>query len=461
MTYFFIGVAGSGMSALAQFLAMQGHKVLGSDRLFTQQPEHPIIKQLQKTGIETYQQGQAQIPNNATVIVSTAIEETVPEYKQAVEKKLTILHRTDLLKQITTQYRTIAVTGTSGKSTTTAMIFHILQYAGLEPSLITGAPLIHLQNKGLIGNAWFGKGEWLVIEADESDGTATKYHPEIGVLLNLDLDHKSRDEIKKIFEQFAANSGKLVINKDDVVLAHIKHPKQTSFCVNSHTPCTDKPNCNFCASDIKMKWTGLEFKINDLPVKLPLLGLHNAQNAVAAVAAATLAGIEIQTATKALEKFHGIFRRMQVIYRGIDFSVIDDFAHNPAKIKSALQSAQQLSNQVIAWFQPHGFSPLKLWGDELVNVLVQTLREQDIFVMSKVYYAGGTAPKDVCARDYIEKLKQAGKKAFFIENRKHLPDFIKPNAQPPTVVLLMGARDPMLDIFANYVSNYVIYFDGV
>ncbi len=461
MTYFFIGVAGTGMSALAQFLAMKGHNVSGSDRLFTMEPQHPIIKQLQAAGIQTFPQGKAPIPDNATVIISSAIEPSVPEYKQALDKKLKILHRTDLLSQIIQNYNTIAVTGTSGKSTTTGMIFHILKHNGLNPSLITGAPLIELKAKGLIGNAFAGDGNWLVFEADESDGTATKYKTNAGVILNLDLDHKKPQEIFQIFQKFADNTQTAIINASDSKLRDIHHDHKITFCLQPGGSTHKINSCQFQGSDISMDWSGLNFKINQHQAHLPIIGLHNAENALAAGAAATAANIRPSNAIAALSSFRGIFRRMQIIYRGIDFTVIDDFAHNPAKIKSAITSVQTLAPQIIAWFQPHGFSPLKLWGDALVQTLAQILRPNDIFIFSPVYYAGGTAPHDVCARDYAEKLKKSGKNAFFLRNRRQLPDFIRQLAKPPTIILLMGARDPMLDYFANYVSNYVIYFDGI
>ncbi len=451
MTYFFIGVAGAGMSALAQFLAMQGHSVSGSDRLFVKEPSHPVRKLLANAGITTYEQGKANIPGDATVVISTAIEPTVPEYAWALEKHLTILHRTDLLRQITLQYDTIAVSGTSGKSTTVAMIFHILQQAGLEPSVINGAPLISLQSKNIIGNAWVGKSRWLVIEADESDGTLVKYEPHTGLILNIDLDHSTMDELMRIFSRFATNCKHLSVNLSDKYARTLSRNPEYDFCWEQ--------DCGFSGKNCKVSWQGTAFEINGLAANIPQIGCHNAQNATAAIAAAKTAGVDIKTAIEALKTFRGIHRRMQVIYRGINFSVIDDYAHNPAKITAAIRTAQQLAPQVIAWFQPHGFSPLKLFGERLVESVSQILRDNDIFVMSKVYYAGGTAPKEVCARDYVQLMRKAGANAFFLENRRNLPDFIKNHAKPPTVVLLMGARDPMLDFFANYVSNYVIYFD--
>ena len=452
-TFFFIGVAGAGMSALAQFLALGGKKVLGSDRLFVQEPQHPIIKQLEKAGIKLFPQGQGQIPDDAIVIVSTAIEESVPEMHQAREKNLTIIHRSDLLQAITERFKTIAVSGTAGKSTTTAMIFHILEKNGLSPSLITGAPLISIQSRGYIGNARIGKGDYLVIEADESDGSLVKYHPETGLILNVDIDHKALDELIHIFNTFADNSHTLITNATDTIASQFSRGQQYDFCWEKQ--------CGFSGSNFSMDWQGISFTLNGLPVNIPLLGKHNAMNALAAIAASTCAGVSTQKAIQALETFRGIARRMQIIYRGINFSIIDDYAHNPSKIRASIETAQHLGNQVIAWFQPHGFSPLKLWGNELVKTIASTMRPQDIFVMSRVYYAGGTAPKDVNPQDYIKQMKDQGVNAYYLELRKALPDLIREKARPHTVVLLMGARDPLLDYFANFVSNSVIYFDDL
>ncbi len=451
--FFFIGVAGAGMSAIAQFLSFQGKQVLGSDRLFVQEPQHPVVKQLKKAGIKLFPQGQGQIPTDALVVVSTAIEKDVPEYSQAVDKGLEIIHRTDLLKDITDHYHTIAVAGTAGKSTTTAMIFHILSQAGMDPSLITGAPLISLQSKGYVGNSWHGHGKWLVIEADESDGTLVKYQPQIGLVLNIDLDHKSMAELLQIFSTFAHNTRRVIVNRSDKHAASLSRGGEYDFCRGA--------GCAFSLSGLSMSWKGVEFTLRGRRVSISQLGLHNALNATAAISAAVAAGVPFDQAVEFISSFRGIARRMQVIYRGVNVSIIDDYAHNPSKVKAAIETAQQLAPQVIAWFQPHGFSPLKLWGGQLVETVVSLLRENDIFVMSPVYYAGGTAPRDVCARDYIDMIRRAGKKAYFLDQRKALPDLIKEKAQPPTVVLLMGARDPLLDYFANYVSNQVVYFEDM
>lgn len=189
-SYFFIGVAGVGMSAIAQYLVGRGVEVRGSDRQFGEflagKCEKPkVMAQLEECGVKCFaQNGSGVVAGLDAVVVSTAIEDTNPDLKRAKELSIPVMHRSEMLAKISKETRTIAVSGTSGKSTVTAMIYHILEYAGLQPSVMTGAGLVNLQAQGKIGNAVSGKGEWLVVEADESDGTLVRYEPEIGLILS-------------------------------------------------------------------------------------------------------------------------------------------------------------------------------------------------------------------------------------------------------------------------------------
>src|SRR5262250_2676149 len=194
---FFIGIAGSGMSALAQYLAGIGKNISGSDRFFVADQPNETKDKLRAQGIQCFAQDGSGIGSETDLIIaSTAVEETNVEIQKAQTLNIAILLRSELLTLISNTKKTIAVGGTSGKSTTTAMLFDILDHAGLKPSIISGAGLVRLQKKGKIGNAYVGNGEWLVIEADESDGSIVNYHPEVGVLLNIDKDHKEIDELK-------------------------------------------------------------------------------------------------------------------------------------------------------------------------------------------------------------------------------------------------------------------------
>ena len=200
---FFIGIAGTGMSAIAQYLAGNGMQVSGSDRYFTPETPNETRTQLEAEGIRCYQQDGSGISSDTDlVVVSTAIEDTVYEVQKAKQSGIPILKRSDVLAMISDSKKTIAVGGTSGKSTVSAMIFDILEHAGFKASIISGAGLTSLINRGKIGNAIAGSGEWLVIEADESDGSIVKYHPHTGILLNIDKDHQEIDELLHLFGEF-------------------------------------------------------------------------------------------------------------------------------------------------------------------------------------------------------------------------------------------------------------------
>ena len=188
---FFIGIAGSGMSAIAQYLKGIGKDVSGSDRFFKENEPNDTKEKLEAEGILCFpQNGEGITETTDLVVVSAAVEDTVVEVQKAKQLNIPIIKRSELLALIAASKKTIAVGGTSGKSTTSAMLFDILEFAGLQPSIISGAGLVSIIKKGKIGNAKVGAGEWLVIEADESDGSIVQYKPEIGLLLNVEKDHQ-------------------------------------------------------------------------------------------------------------------------------------------------------------------------------------------------------------------------------------------------------------------------------
>ena len=234
---FFVGIAGTGMSAIAQYLCGCGKTVSGSDRLFASGSKSTLQQQFEDMGITCAVQDGSGIDESIDlVVVSTAIEESNVEYQKALQLGIPIAKRSAVLAAISDQTKTIAVGGTSGKSTTTAMIFHILNQAGLQPSLITGAGLTELQEQGLPGNAYKGQGEWLVIEADESDGSIVGYHPEISVVLNVERDHKEADELLDLFSTFKENTnGVFIVNADNELAASLSLLKDYDFSATPNT----------------------------------------------------------------------------------------------------------------------------------------------------------------------------------------------------------------------------------
>lgn len=445
--YFFIGVAGTGMSAIAQYLTGIGKTVAGSDRQFAQSDKGVREQQLNNEYISTFGQDASGITEQTEVcVVSTAIEESNVEYQKAISLHIPIVHRADLLAAICRTKKAVAVSGTSGKSTTSAMIYHIMEQVGKPISFIGGAGLVSLQKKGKIGNAIAANSDWLVIEADESDGSLVKYEPEIGIILNIDKDHKELDELEKIFATFKTNiRGKLIVNQS--------HIRSKAFSVNPNFDFGVEQECGFNATDFQVQGFSIRFKINQVPFDVPVLGKHNMENATAAVAACFQMGVEIKEAAAALSSYQGIHRRHQLIGKPHGVYVIDDYAHNPAKLAASIKACQFTGSKLIVWFQPHGFQPTRFLRNEFVGEIVKALREQDEIWMSEIYYAGGTVTKDISANDLITDIKKTHKNAFFVENRVDLAEKVKTRLNSGDVLLLTGARDPSLEEFAKFIVD--------
>ncbi len=442
---FFIGIAGTGMSAIAQYLNGVGKSIAGSDREFGRSESNATQVQFEQIGLKCFPQDGSGITNETElVVVSTAIEESNIEFQKAVELGIPIIKRSALLADICASKKTIAVGGTSGKSTTTAMIFHILQECGKEPSLITGAGLSSIQEKGLPGNAWVGAGEWLVIEADESDGSIVGYKPYISLLLNIDRDHKEFDELMQLFSTFKKNTtGHFIVNQDDALARSLSDNESNDFGTNGkgHYQGENFSQEGFC----------IKFNVLNTNFHLDAIGKHNMQNALAAIASVSFAGVSLIQASKALNTFKGIYRRTQLVAVVNGINIVDDFAHNPAEVAAAIGACQNISDRVFAWFQPHGYGPLRFMHAELAEKLIETLRESDVVLLSDVYFAGGTVQKGINS-DIVTDAVSPYKKALFVPDRKELSCRLKPLLTAGDTVLLMGARDPYLADFAKKLA---------
>lgn len=449
---FFIGVAGSGMSALAQYLQGIGKNVSGSDRYFKAGEFNETKEKLEAEGIACFLQDGSGINDETDlVVVSTAIEDTVFEVQKAKQLKIPIIKRSELLALIAASKKTIAVGGTSGKSTTTAMLYAIMEHAGLNPSIISGAGLTSIIKEGKIGNAKVGKGEWLVIEADESDGSIVQYKPAIGLLLNIDKDHKEIDALMEIFTVFKNNSKLFVVNQSHPLAKKLSQSPDHDFSID------EKP-AKFRGRNFQQNGLTIQFVI-DLPITIGTLftihalGKHNMENATAAASVANLIGVDPETCAEALKTYEGIYRRNQVYGEKNGVWLIDDYAHNPVKCAAAIKACQPVAPKVIAWFQPHGYAPTKFLRNDFVEEIANALRSQDEIWMSEIFYAGGTTTKDISSSDLINDLEAKGAKAFFIENRDDLVPAIRSHFTDDCVLLLMGARDPSLENFAASVWN--------
>lgn len=443
---FFIGVAGVGMSAIAQYLAGVNKKVSGSDRYFKEGEFNDIKEKLEDAGISCFlQNGDGITSETDLVVVSTAIEDSVYEVQKAKELNIQIIKRSALLALIAKSKRTIAIGGTSGKSTTSAMLFNILEYAGLQPSIISGAGLVSIMKENKIGNAKVGNGEWLVIEADESDGSIVQYHPEIGLLLNVDKDHQEIDELMTIFDIFKNNSKKFIVNQSNRLAKQLSQNITQDFAVDENS------EAGYIAYDFKQDGFNIKYTILNKPFSINTIGKHNMENALAAIAVANQIGVNLETCAAALKNYEGIYRRTQVLGNKHGIWVIDDYAHNPVKCAAAIKACQPVADKVVAWFQPHGYGPTRFLKADFVNEISAALRAQDEIWMSEIYYAGGTAIKDISANDLISDIKALGKQAFFVEDRSRFLETVRPHLSENSVLLLMGARDPGLEAFSKSV----------
>ena len=463
--FHYAGVGGSGMSALAQFQVMLGGRASGSDRSFDQGGRDEAKAQLERLGVTLYAQDGSGVraPGCAALVVSTAVEDTVPDVAAAKAVGLPILHRSELLARFVREHRTIAVSGTSGKSTVVAMAFEALRGAGRDPSVITGGDLEALRAEGLWGNAWHG-GELLAVEADESDGSLVRYEPAIAVVLNLQRDHKPEADVLAMFETFVQRTREAVVLGDDaalaplVALARARRLPVVTFGLGpgAHVR-PDDGSLDVGASESTFAVGGVRFT-------LPAPGRHNVENALAAIAACGVAGVPTAELVQGLAGFRGVGRRFQVVGAARGVEVVDDFAHNPAKITAAIETARTRvfargagletgPGRVLAVYQPHGYGPTRFLRADLVAAFAQALGPTDLAWWLEVFYAGGTTTKDFSSADIVEDLAGAGlgSRARFATSREALVAELAREARPGDLVLIMGARDPSLTELARAI----------
>ncbi len=429
----FAGILGSGMSAIAQYCAWNGIAVTGSDRLLDSPDVRDARDKLAALGCLLFaQDGSAVRRGTDALVVSTAIEETNPDVAAARSAGVPIVHRSDVLAAAVESKTTVAVAGTSGKSTVTAMIWEFLDACGKSPSLISGAGLVRLEKRGLIGNAFKGDSDILVIEADESDGTCAKYKPYLTVFLNVSKDHKPVAETLALFSTLARQSSVAVTNADDPLLLPLGAARSFGMA-GDFAP--DKVLS--VAPDVSFLRAGVTYS-------LPLPGVHNLSNLLAALCVCDLLGCDGPGLSRAAAGYLGVQRRFSVAQLACGIRVIDDYAHNPEKIRAALAAAHLFSGRVLAVFQPHGFGPTRFLKDEFVAMFARELTKGDVLFLLPIYYAGGTAQKDISSDEIAGLVRTAGRTVIAPHDRGELVALIKQHAAPGDTVLMMGARDPSL-----------------
>ena len=438
----FVGIGGIGMSGLSLIMRGKGFKIQGSDISLNKN-----IERLKKEKIKIFIGQKKQNLKKATiVVVSSAIKKNNPEIIEAKRKNLPIITRGKMLAHIVSLSKNIVVAGSHGKTTTTSLVTSIFQKTKLDPTIINGGVINSIQN-----TAKLGKSEWSILEADESDGSFVHIPPTYSIITNIDREHmdfyKSIDDLKNYFIQFiekVPSFGKSFICIDDKINNDLvkKLKSQNFYTYGIH------PNSNFLIKNIKLnkKFTEFDLMIN-LPnkkkkyikkLKIPLLGIHNIRNSVAAAAVALTVGISIQDIKNGLLNFKGVQRRFNRIfsYNNIDF--YDDYAHHPTEIKVVLEGVNKVYKgyDKVCIFQPHRISRLR----DLRKEFSFAFQNADTVVLCPIYAAG---EKIKLGFNYLnfakEIIKNSKVKLFLVNDNYELAKFLKKNMYGNKIVIGMGA----------------------
>jgi len=454
MNYYFCGIGGIGMSSIAQFFVNKGHQVSGSDRSFDLNENQQIKQNLQDLGIKIYPQDASGITSDIDFfITSTAVEAQIPDVQKAKELGLKIKRRAEMLAEILHSYTGIAIGGTSGKTTITAMVGHILSVCEKSPTIINGGILNNTYTANAKpSNFIMGTGDFCVIESDESDGTIELYNPAVGVVSNISLDHKPLEELRPLFKDFIKRCKiGCVLNADcnETLALKSEHPNTITFS------CNKASNATFIATEIQPTSMGSTFKVNGKSAVLNVLGKHNVENALAAIGAVHLVGISLQDAIDALATFAGTKRRLEKIGQANDILVFDDYAHNPEKVGASIRTLHQENHQLWVVFQPHGFAPTRMMKDGFIEAFTKELGLNDTVIFPEIFYQGGTVAKDISAKDLSDALVANKKNAFFFADRTKIPEFIAQRATSGDRIVIMGARDNTLTQLAKDILNQI------
>lgn len=448
--YFFCGIGGSGMMPLAAIVRARGGRVEGSDRALDQGRTGAKFDYLRSLGIELHRQDGSGVTRASQIVVtSAAVEETVPDIVAARALGASRLSRAELLSQLFNASETpIGVAGTSGKSTTTAMIGWILHRAGKAPTVMNGAVMKNFVSADSpFASSIIGDGPAFVSEVDESDGSIAMYTPDIAVLNNIALDHKSMDELRTLFGGFVDRARIAVLNLDNAETSHLADQLQDRAITYS----IDDPSADLFAQNIQPEQFGVSFEIlgAGAAVRLHMPGRHNVSNALAAVAAATACGVSLDEAASALCEFAGVRRRLELVGAANGITVIDDFAHNPDKIAASLRTLHEFPGRLLIMFQPHGFGPLKKMRNEFAECFVDGLDTVDWLLMPEPAYFGGTVDRSVSSADLAADIAAQGRHAEALSDREICAARLLDLAAAGDRIIVMGARDDTLSIFAG------------
>ena len=432
------GVAGVGMSALAQALRWTHGRVTGSDRYFDQGLDLSIFDALRSAGVELVKQdGAAVRAGTEAVVYSTAIEEGNPDFIAAKKAGVPLKHRAAVLAELAKGHTVLAVAGTAGKTTTTGMLGWTLEQLGADPTVVNGGALVDWADARHVGNVRRGgvDSPW-VVEVDESDRSLLRFFPEWSVLTNISQDHFTLEEVQALFRTYAGQVRQGLVCGEGV--AGVLGVQQAKVVEGMGRP--EKTENGFAVA-----WRGQQ-----LEVRQP--GAHNAWNALMAAELCAQLGHDPRKIADALARFGGIQRRLELVDAGGSVRVVDDYGHNPAKLAAAWAAVSTERNRVLGAWRPHGFGPLRAMMEPLTDAFTSVCRAGDRLWILPVYDAGGTADRSVNSEVLVDRLKARGVTVEWAGDYDDLGARMIREAKRGDTLLVMGARDPRLPQFAREMA---------
>ena len=431
----FVGIGGSGMSGIAEVLITLGYNVSGSDL-----KESEVTERLARLGARIrYGHYEANVGNAQVVVTSTAVDPQNPEVRYAREHKIPVIPRIEMLAELARLKYTVAIGGTHGKTTTTSMVASILQEGGLDPTFVVGGKIHNLQS-----GARLGKGEFLVAEADESDGSFLKLSPTLAIVTNIDNDHLDYHKtVKRLRDAFVAFANRvpfygcaIVCSEDPGVRSVL--PRLTRRLVTYGLGGAE----DFSAREICYNEEGTAYQLLQRgqpvgPIRLKLAGRHNVLNSLAAVACGLELKIPFQTIAKALEQFESVARRLDRRGEKNGALWIDDYGHHPTEIKAVLSAlkGRYPDKKLVVLFQPHRYSRTQI----LMKDFASAFKQADQVLLLPIYAASEKPIPGVSSEQLAKRMKKAGTRVTPVKPEQER--VLKDSVRPDTVFLTLGAGD--------------------
>ncbi len=449
----FIGISGIGMSGIAELMLDKGYLIQGSDLSLNDN-----TKRLKKKGVKFFLgHNKKNVENADAVVFSSAVKKNNPEIKEAYIKKIPVLSRADMLAELMKNKKSIAIAGSHGKTTTTSLVGNIFNQAKLDPTIVNGG-IINSFSK----NNRYGKGDWMIVEADESDGTFLKLPHQISIITNLDIEHmdfyKTKKNLMNSFESFINMLpfyGTAIMCYDDKNLKLLINKIKTRNIITYSIKNSKADVLIFDVFQKQMK-TSFKLRINNSKINhlsnynftINAIGNHNILNATASIIAAKLIGVSNNFINKALIKYIGVKRRFSFIGKKNKAFIYDDYAHHPTEIAATLSAAKSLSNKVIVVFQPHRYSRTKI----LLNEFVKILSKSNFLILLDTYPAGEKKIKGATSKDIFLKISKKNKNAIYLKSTTDLNKLLEEHTMKKNNIVFMGAGS-ITNIAKEYINN--------